>query len=247
MTLLSTPGKHFLSLPSVLPELREYGVCQPSDNEVESFKRNVYDKYLYVLSRHITGRFPDVALIEGFGIFDPVDLPHDLTLHATHGADLLLVLTDHYGHHGIIDTEASKVELRTFNSVVASNVELKRMSPHQLMSHLLKVAELNAMFPNLAKLAAIGLLLPLSTVDCERGFSTFTRVKTNLRNRLASKTLNNLLVISIEVQIQLIILMIEHVTCGVCGDIEEFVLMFNFDGAMHFFISYCVFFYYMHV
>ena len=125
-------------------------------------------------------------------------LPHDLTLHATHGADVLLVLTDHYGHHGVIDTEASKVELRTFNSVVASNVELKRMSPHQLMSHLLKVAEINAMFPNLAKLAAIGLLLPLSTVDCERGFSTLTRVKTNLRNRLASKTLNSLLVISIE-------------------------------------------------
>ena len=54
------------------------------------------------------------------------------------------------------------------------------------------------MFPNLAKLAAIGLLLPMSTADCERGFSTLSRVKTDLRNRLQNKTLNHLLMISIE-------------------------------------------------
>ena len=64
--LLMTPGKHFQSLPTVLPELKEFGVSQPSDFEVQDFKRNVYKKYLIVLSRHITGRFPDVALFEGF-------------------------------------------------------------------------------------------------------------------------------------------------------------------------------------
>ena len=49
----------------VILELRQYGVHQPSDHEVQNFKANVYDKYLIVLSRHITGRFPDVALLEG--------------------------------------------------------------------------------------------------------------------------------------------------------------------------------------
>ena len=38
------------------------------------------------------------------------------------------------------------------------------------------------MFPNLTKLAAIGLLLPMSSVDCERGFSTLARVKTDLNS-----------------------------------------------------------------
>ena len=90
------------------------------------------------------------------------------------------------------------MELQTFNSVVASSVPLKTMTTHQLMSHVLKTEELCRMFPNLAKLAAIGLLLPLSTVDCERGFSTLSRVKTDLRNKLINKTLNHLLVISIE-------------------------------------------------
>ena len=66
------------------------------------------------------------------------------------------------------------------------------------MSHVVKSEELKLMFPNLAKLAAIGLLLPLSSVDCERGFSTPSRVETDLRNRLSSRILNRLLVIAIE-------------------------------------------------
>ena len=44
----------------------------------------------------------------------------------------------------------------------------------------------------------IGLLLPMSTADCERGFSCLQRVKTDLRNRLSNKILNYLLSISIE-------------------------------------------------
>ena len=188
-----TPGQYFQSLPTIIPELRQYGVHQPSDHEVQTFKANVYDKYLIVLSRHITGRFPDVALLEGFGILHPIGLSNDLTLHATHGEENLRVLTHHYGRDGVVSVEGSQVELKTFNSVVASSVPLKTMTTHQLMSHVLC-----CMFPNLAKLAAIGLLLPLSTVDCKRGFSTLSRVKTNLRNRLINKTLNHLLVISIE-------------------------------------------------
>ena len=197
-SLSMTPGQYFQSLPAIIPELRQYGVHQPSDHEVQNFKANVYDKYLIVLSRNITGRFPDVALLEGFGIFDPVGLSNNLTLHATHGAENLRVLTDHYGRDGVVNVEGSQVELKTFNSIVASSVPLKTMTTRQLMSHVLKTEELCRMFPILAKLAAIGLLLPLSTVDCERGFSTLPRVKTDLRNRLINKTLNHLLVISIE-------------------------------------------------
>ena len=108
--LSMTPGEHFQSLPTVLPELRQFCVSQLSNHEVQNFKKNVYEKYLIVLSCHITGRFPDVALFEGFGIFDPVGLPQDLTTHTTHGADHY----DHYGQHGVINTEASQVELKTF-------------------------------------------------------------------------------------------------------------------------------------
>ena len=48
------------------------------------------------------------------------------------------------------------------------------------METLVENNTLQAMFPNLAKIAAIGLLLPMSTADCERGFSALQRIKTNL-------------------------------------------------------------------
>ena len=78
---------------------------------------------------------PDVSLFEGFGILDPVGIPLDITTHATHSADMLRILTDHYGQHRIVDTEKCQVELKTFNSVVAGNAGLRRMTVHQLMFH----------------------------------------------------------------------------------------------------------------
>ena len=63
---------------------------------------------------------------------------------------------------------------------------------------LVENSTLQVMFPNLAGIAAIGLLLPMSTVDCERGFSALQRIKTDLRNRLSNKVLHYLLSISIE-------------------------------------------------
>ena len=103
--LLMTPREYFQSLPTILPELRQFGVGQPSDYEIEDFKRNEYKRYLVVPPCHIAGRYPDVALFEGFGIFDPVGLPQDIATHATHGADMLHILIDHYGQHGVINTK----------------------------------------------------------------------------------------------------------------------------------------------
>ena len=178
--LLLSPGDCFSSLPTVLPELEQFGAQQPTDHQVEEFKQHVYNKYLITLSHHITHRFPDMSLLEGFSIFDPSAIPLDLSLQPNHGSENLQVLIDYYGTHNIIDSQATKTELRIFDSVVASNFELKQLTILQLMRHVIKTPEYNVMFPNLFKLSAIGLLLPMSTVDCERGFSTLSRVKTDL-------------------------------------------------------------------
>ncbi len=196
--LLLNAGDYFQSLPAALNDLQQYGIQQPRGNMAENFKKNVYNKYLGILNDHISARFPDVSLLEGFEIFNPSKVPRDLSLQARHGVDKLEVLLAHYGAHNVVDPDSARQELKIFNSVVASNLELKKMSTHELMGHLLKVSELKLMFPNLYKLAAIGLLLPMSSVDCERGFSTLSRVKTDLRSRLSNKNLNHLLMISIE-------------------------------------------------
>ena len=57
---------------------------------------------------------------------------------------------------------------------------------------------LKAMYPNLAILALICLVLPVSIVDCERGFSTMKRIKTRLGSVMKTQTLDCLMRISIE-------------------------------------------------
>ena len=69
-----------------------------------------------------------------------------------------------------------------------------QLSTQELMMHIVKTFKSKAMFHNLAKLAAIGTLLPMSTVDCERGFSTLSRVKTDLQNYLSNKILHHLMI-----------------------------------------------------
>ena len=49
----------------------------------------------------------------------------------------------------------------------------------------------------MARLAQIALLMPIHSVACETGFSTLVRIKTKLRNMLAGRTLESLMMISI--------------------------------------------------
>ena len=98
----------------------------------------------------------------------------------------------------VINGGEAKSELKVFNSVVTANSQLKQLPPRERMTHILSTTEIQAMFPNLTKLAAIGLVLPMSTVDCERGFSALSRIKTDLRNRLSSTILKNLMTVTVE-------------------------------------------------
>ena len=50
----------------------------------------------------------------------------------------------------------------------------------------------------MAKLLTHALVLLVSTADCERCFSTMKRVKTDLRNRMSTQTLDKLQRIRIE-------------------------------------------------
>jgi len=56
------------------------------------------------------------------------------------------------------------------------------------------------MYPHvqLTMLAIIGALVPVSTAECERAFSSMNRIKTEIRNRLKTSTLDCLMRISIK-------------------------------------------------
>ena len=53
-------------------------------------------------------------------------------------------------------------------------------------------------FPNISKLAAIGLSLPVTSVNCERGISAFNAIKTDSRNMISVNHMQNLMLLYLE-------------------------------------------------
>ena len=70
-------------------------------------------------------------------------------------------------------TEAASA-YRVLKNTISQDIVLQKMTSTVLME---KVAgPLKEAMPNLRLLAAVGLLLPTSTADCEHGFSTLKHV-----------------------------------------------------------------------
>ena len=67
------------------------------------------------------------------------------------------------------------------------------MTMQELLKILKHDVSLKELYPELMKLAAIASLISVSTAECERVFSTMNRVKTDLRNRLKTNTLDCLI------------------------------------------------------
>ena len=86
-------------------------------------------------------------------------------------------------------------EWTTFKAVLPS---YKEMSLQQVMKMVAKEGGLRDAFPQLSQLASIALILPMTTAEGERCFSTMKRVKTDLRNRMGEELLEHLMRISIE-------------------------------------------------
>ena len=85
-----------------------------------------------------------------------------------------------------------------FKNSACESLPLRSMNAQEVMALLVEKTDLADLFPNLFRIALIGLLIPTSTADCERGFSALKRIKTPLRNRLNNPICVNLLFISIE-------------------------------------------------
>ena len=57
---------------------------------------------------------------------------------------------------------------------------------------------IKALFPNLSKIGAICLSIPVTTASVERSFSQMKLIKTRLRSSLNDKSLSNLMKIALE-------------------------------------------------
>ena len=131
---------------------------------------------------HIDGRFPDIEIIDAFSILNKGSLKWPIGRQRSNQHKLVL-LNNHYGPHNVITPDSLISEYPLCLNSVKSDERLSSMNTTDIM---LFMATNDTIQANLAKMAAIGLLLPMSTADCERDFSTLQRVKTSNRNRLSN-------------------------------------------------------------
>ena len=93
------------------------------------------------------------------------------------------------------DEAEMKEQIVTFSDIVKSSYNHCSNSVNDVCQIALKHSE---MYPLVYKTAVKLLTVPVSSVECERGFSRQNLIKTKLRNRLNTCNLYNLMIISLE-------------------------------------------------
>ena len=114
----------------------------------------------------------------------------------THGLERLEVLMTTFGASiWDIDGEECTSEWECLRRLIHQDSSL---TLRQLLRLLCTDRSLRDMFLQLTKLSTIAALVPVSIAECERAFSTMKRIKTELRNRLKTSTLDCLMQVNIE-------------------------------------------------
>ena len=124
----------------------------------------------------IEDRFPDAVLLESFSVFDCTTWP-DEYLPGDGEEDIEEPKLKHY--QPVVENQATLAEWNTSVNVVQAKADLKGKD-RELLTALVQHTSLQEIFPNLHKLAVIAHATPMSSADCERGFSALKRIKTRL-------------------------------------------------------------------
>ena len=197
----TTQGPNLSRLDQVLAtDLHDFNIT-PTDAQKQEFKSSVQVKYIQAIVTQLQNRFPDVDYLDAFSIFDPQKLTisdSDDDELAAYGQERLEYLKSAYGD-GVnpgVDSDECTSEWEGLKRLFVNN--FSNMSMRQMTNLLCTDSSLQDMYPHLSKLASIAALVPVSTAECERSFSTMNRVKTKLRNRMKTSTLDCLIRISME-------------------------------------------------
>ncbi|XP_041358418.1 zinc finger protein 862-like [Gigantopelta aegis] len=164
-----------------------------TEKQEEAFTKQIFYPLLSAVLEQLETMFPDSDFLEHYTVFDRSFWPEDCGgIVDYHGQEDIKALADHLPF-----THAEEaVEEWTVLKQVAVLATCKK-SPYSLMIKLLETSLVQG-YPNLSKIASVGLIIPVSRADCERGFSTLNRVKTELRGSLLANNLNSLLAVTME-------------------------------------------------
>ena len=101
------------------------------------------------------------------------------------------VLFDYYGSAGIIDIEVAKSEWPVLKHAIPNFLTVDIEAFFSSFLH-----DSRQTFPNLSNLVAIGLSVPVTSVECERGVSqesAYNQIKDSHRSRLDTAIVNKLM------------------------------------------------------
>ena len=194
----------------------KYKTINIKDNHILriSFQKDA-EAFLERLIENIENRFESKSM----GVLEHMDIllnpdRMDTTQKGieSHGQDAFAALIDFYGKEkkwqdldedghvvdkvapAVIDPKRAEKDYKQFKYLVKS---LKGKSLVEICSIICEPSMAN-LFPDLATLASLVLVSPISSVPCERAFSCQNRIKTRDRATLSEKTLEMLMRIRLE-------------------------------------------------
>ena len=205
------PGANWvLELLDNIDDLKTATKVTIDADKILSFQNTIAKPFAADLKANITSRFASSnAVVSALSIFDPRKVPkQDSVSLPTYGEESVGKLIAHYGE----DREAETVdgEETVKAAMISTEICTEWKTFHQLLvkqpqdttasqlKELVSNDMLKAMFPNLNKIASIGLTIPVSTASVERSFSQMKMIKTRLRNSLSDCSLSHLMRIAIE-------------------------------------------------
>ena len=122
----------------------------------------------------------------------------------TYGVDKIEQLCNYFGKEKAVKELISAPIINTSQVLaewnLAKSIIKQEKYPRNRMMELWQLVYQHhkETFPNLLKLAAIAMVMPYQTADCERGFSEQNQTNTKLRSRLEQRSLCILMMIKLE-------------------------------------------------
>ena len=184
---LDKPGQHMKQLIATLPQEADpdgtgyidyNGQCIKDSKKKRDEFFNAAKLYIDELEIQLTCRFPDDKIMTAFQVCNPK------VTNQVDSSNCSDVLFDYYGSAGIIDIEAAKSEWQVLNAIP----NFSTLDMEGFFSSFLH--DSRQTFPNLSNLVAIGLSVPVTSVECERGVSAYNQIKDSHRSRLDTAIVN---------------------------------------------------------
>ena len=190
--LLEHPGPFLTQVKDVLPpepdvtEALDYKGADVKDTKKqrEQFAKDS-KSFTEELICHLGSTFSDHHVMEAFKVLSPKDA-HSLT--EVEQQRCLLLLVDHF--QNVVEKDIVLEEWKLFRFIL-SNERYSSDNMEEFMLHYLHKAAKT--IPELSCLVAICLVIPVTSVACERGISAYNAIKTDYRSNLHVKHVDNLM------------------------------------------------------